>query len=353
MSLRAPTASAGPYSAAEIAEHLGGKVEGAAETRLTDVRALSDAGPEHLSFLANPRYAKQLGASRAGAVLLDREAESGGRTVIRCDDPYAAFAEALLLFHPFEWPQPGIDPRAVVADDAVVDGATIEAFAWVGPGAHVGAGTWIESGAYVGRGAVLGERCRLMPHSVVYADAVLGDRVWLNPGVVLGGEGFGFAPTPQGNVKIPQVGRVVIGDDVEIGANSCVDRGAIGETSVGRGTKLDNLVQIGHGARVGEDCLLVAYAGVAGTAKLGNRVVLAAKSGVINHVSTGDDVQVAVGSIVLHDQEAGARVAGRPAIEHGTWLRAKTAFNKLPEMVKRLRRLEKQVAELERQLSER
>ncbi len=340
--------AAGPFTAAEIAERLGGRVEGDGEAVLTDVRGLADAGPEHLSFLSNRKYVRRLKTTRAGAVLIDRATDAHGRTAIRCDDPYAAFARALALFHPLAWPAPGVDERAWVAPDAAVDpAATVEAFAWVGPGARVGPGTWLESGAVVGPGAVVGRDCRLMAHSVVCAGCELGDRVWLNPGAVIGGEGFGFAPTPEGHLRIPQTGRAVLEDDVDVGANSCVDRAAMGDTRIRRGAKLDNLVMIGHGTEVGERSLLVAYAGVAGSSRLGKNVVLAAKSGVINHLTIGDGVQVAVGARVVGDQPAGARVAGHPAIDHATWLRASAAFAELPALVKKVRALEKRVAELE------
>ena len=195
----AAEAPAGPFTVAEIAAHVGGEVEGDGSGELVDVRPLDEAGPEHLAFLSNRRYYRQLESSRAGAVLIDRETDAHGHTVIRCDDPYQAFAHSLALFHPLDWPEPGIDPRAAVANDAVVDGSTVEAFAFVGPGARIGPGSWIESGAYVGAGAEVGESCRLMPHSVLAAGCRLGDRVWLNPGAILGGEGFGFAPSPTGH----------------------------------------------------------------------------------------------------------------------------------------------------------
>ena len=341
--------AAGPFTASEIADHVGGRVEGDGGVELVGVLPLSEAGPEHLSFLSNRRYYGQLKTTRAGAVLIDHKTDRYGRSAIRCDDPYQAFARSLALFHPRPWPEPGVDPRAAVAADAVVEGATVEAFAWVGPGARVGPGSWIESGAYVGAGAEVGRTCRLMPHSVVAAGCRLGDRVWLNPGAVLGGEGFGFAPSPEGHVKIPQVGRAVLEDDVEVGANSCVDRATMGETTVRRGAKLDNLVQVAHGAEIGEGCLLVAYAGVAGSAKLGKGVIMAAKSGVINHAEIGDGAQIATGSRVLRSQPAGARLCGYPAIDQRQWLRAVTKFADLPAMAKRLRKLEARVAELEKE----
>jgi len=343
-----PSALAGPFTVTDLAVRLGGEVEGDGDRSLVDVVGLGEAGPEHLSFLANTKYTLAFRMSRAGAVLVAGDVAAEGRTVIRCGDPYRAFAQALALFHPQPWPEPWIDARAAVADDAELgEGVTIEAFAWIGPGARLGAGCWIESGAYVGAGAQLGERCRLMPGSVVYGDSVLGDRVWLNPGAVVGAEGFGFAPSPAGHAKIPQTGRSVVGDDVEIGANSCVDRATMGDTAIGAGSKLDNLVQVGHGVQLGEGVLMAAYAGVAGSAKVGRGVIFAAKSGVINHLTVGDGTVLSTQSIAFSDQPAGAQLAGTPAIDRKTWLKASAALARLPKLVSRVRELERRVAELE------
>jgi UDP-3-O-[3-hydroxymyristoyl] glucosamine N-acyltransferase len=344
--LRRPSL-AGPFTVAELAEHLGGEVEGDSGVSLVGVRTLVDAGTEHLSFLRGRRYAGQLEDTRAGAVLLDRQTDARGRTAIRCDDPYIAYARAQALFHPIRWPAVGVDPQAWIADDAEVAGATVEAFAWIGPGARVGAGSWIQAGAYVGTGARVGSDCRLMPGSVVLEGCELGNRVWLNPGAVIGGEGFGFAPHPAGHVKVPQVARAVIGDDVEIGANTSVDRGALNDTVIEAGSKLDSQVQIGHGARVGAGSLLAGFVGIAGSSRLGRFSMFGGRSGTSDHVTTGDGVQLGGGSIVFGDQPAGAKLAGYPAIEGGLWRRAVAAFSRLPEMLRRQRRLEKRLARLE------
>jgi len=335
-------------SVTELARHLGGDVEGEGERPIEGVAGLAEAGPTDLSFVANRRYLRHLATTQAGAVLIDRKTkvEREDLVLIRCDDPYAAFAHALAFFHPGPPFVAGVDPLASVGEGAVVEGARIEAFAWIGPGATVGAGSTVEAHAYVGAGATVGTGCRLMPSSVVCAGCAVGDRVWLNPGAVVGGEGFGFAPTASGNLKIPQVGRAVIEDDVEIGANSCVDRAAMGETRVRRGAKLDNLVQVGHAATVGEDNLLVAYSGVAGSSTLGKRVTLAAKAAVLGHITLGDGVTVGVASAVRDDQPAGAKITGVPAIPHSQWLRAASSFGELPELVKRIRALEAQLAQL-------
>jgi len=340
---------AGPFTAAELATQLGGVLSGPGAARLTDVRGLGDAGPEHLSFLSNRRYVGRMRETRAGAVLIDPRTEAPGHlTLIRCPDPYRAFAQALGLFHPPARPAPGVDPMARVHPSAHVDpSATVEAFVWIGPGAAVGAGSWIEAGVRVGAHATVGDGCRLMANSVVCDGCVVGDRVWLNPGAVVGSEGFGFAPTAAGNLKIPQVGRAVIEDDVELGANTCVDRAALSDTRVGRGTKTDNLVQIGHAAQIGEHGLMVAYSGVAGSSTLGDRVILAAKAAVLGHISVGDGARVGVASAVHSDVPAGAQVTGVPAIPHRSWLRAATAFRSLPGLLTDARRLEARVKELE------
>jgi UDP-3-O-[3-hydroxymyristoyl] glucosamine N-acyltransferase len=339
---------AGPFTVGDVADALGGEARGDTELILTDVHPLATAGPSSISFLANRKYRRAAESSKAGCILVASGVElADNRTVIVCEDPYLAFAETMTLFHPYTPPEADVDPRAYVAPDACVEGARIEAFAWVGPGAVVGSETWVESGAVVGAGAVVGSRCRLMPNSVVMDRCHLGDRVWLNPGAVIGGEGFGFAPGQQGHTKIPQAGDVRIGNDVEIGANSCVDRGALESTVVRDGAKLDNLVQVGHAADVGEHSLMVAYSGVAGSTKVGKGVVLAAKAAVLGHLEIGDGVQVGVASVVSKDQPAGVKVTGVPAIEHRRWLRSATAFSAIPELLTRVRELEQRIADLE------
>lgn len=331
-------------TAADLAAAVGGVVEGDPGVVITGVAGLDEAGPSDVSFLANRRYVRKLATSRAGVVFVSRGDRVGERTVIRCDDPYLAFARALGLFHPRPLPVPGVHPLAVVEGRA--DGATVGPFAYVGPGAVVGEGTVLQPNVYVGPGAVVGRDCVLMAGSVVMDGCVVGDRVWLNPGAVVGGEGYGFVPTRDGHVKIPQVGRAVVEDDVEIGANSCVDRAAVGETVVGRGAKLDNLVQVGHAAQVGPDSLMVAYSGVAGSTKLGRGVVLAARATVLGHLDVGAGTQVAAVSMLAEDTAPGERRAGIPAIDHRRWLRVAAALSDLPDLLGRVRALEAEVRRL-------
>ncbi len=338
------------WSLAELAAELGGDLEpapGAVEAiAIVGVLGIDDAGPEHISFISNRRYLRRLAHTRAGAVLVDRQAPARGATVIRVDDPYLAFARALALFHPVHAAQPGVHPAAVVDQSAVVDGAEIRALAYVGPGAVVGPGSVLHPGAHVGAGAVVGRDCLLMANAVVCDGCELGDRVVLNPGAVVGSEGFGFAPTPSGHVKIPQVGRAVVESDVELGANTCVDRAALGLTRVGRGTKTDNLVQVGHAAEVGEHGLLVAYSAIAGSTRLGRFVTLAAKALVLGHLRLGDGVQVGAGSMVTGDLEPGAKATGYPAFEHRAWRRAALALKELPSALRRIKALEERVADV-------
>jgi UDP-3-O-[3-hydroxymyristoyl] glucosamine N-acyltransferase len=338
----------GPLSLSEVAALVGGAVRGDPDRRVEGVRSLETATAEHLSFLSNRRYLKDAKVSLAGAILVSLGEDLGTRDVIEVADPYQAFARIMQHWHPYTVPAAFIDDLAWVAPDAEVDGARIEAFAWIGPGAKVGPGTWIETGAVVGAGAVIGAKCRLMPKSVVMGGCTLGDRVWLNPGAVVGGEGFGFAPGADGYIKIPQVGGVILGDDVEVGSNSCIDRAALGHTQVRAGAKLDNLVQVGHAADVGPGSLMVAYSGVAGTSRLGRGVVLAAKAAVLGHLELGDGVRVGVASAVTNDVAAGDQVTGVPAIAHRRWLRSATAFASLSEMVKTVHALEKRIEELEK-----
>ncbi|MBN1336197.1 MAG: UDP-3-O-(3-hydroxymyristoyl)glucosamine N-acyltransferase [Deltaproteobacteria bacterium] len=336
---------------AAVARSLGGVLEvgaGAdADTVLDDIRSIEEAGPEHLAFVANRRYARHIATTRAGVLLLDPHTPAPGRTTLRVPDPYLGFARALALFHPYPEVVPGVHPSAVVDPTADVTGAAVGPLAVVGAHARVGPGTRLEPGAVVGAWAVVGRDCRIGARAVVGEACVVGDRVVLNPGAVVGSDGFGFATTPDGHVKIPQVGRVVLEDDVELGACTCVDRAAVGETRVRRGAKLDNLVQVGHGATVGEHALLVACSGVAGSSRLGRFVTLAARASVLGHLEIGDGVQVGAASTVTRNLPDGARVSGHPAFAHALWRRAALSLKELPGLLSVVRRLDARVAILE------
>lgn len=342
------------WTVASVADALGGSVDGPCDGELTRVASIVDAQATDLTFLSNRRYAAHLIGCGAGAVLVttNQVRPAGAPPYIRVADPYVAFARALALLHPLDWPEPGIQLGAHVADDAVVKGVFVDTGAVVSPGAVIGAGTWIEPGVVVGRDARVGMGCRLMANAVVAPRCVLGDRVQLNPGAVVGGDGYGFAPSAAGHVKIPQCGSVVVGDDVEVGANSCIDRSALPDTHtvVGKGSKLDNLVQVGHGAQLGKGVRMVAYSGVAGSSRLGDGVTLAAKAAVLGHREVGAGVSVGVASVVHDAPRPGARVSGVPAIDHRTWLRASVALRELPELLREVRALRRRVAALEAEM---
>jgi UDP-3-O-[3-hydroxymyristoyl] glucosamine N-acyltransferase len=258
------------------------------------------------------------------------------------DDPYAALAAALEIFHPAQRPEPGVSPAADIDHSARIGEAVTAA-----PGARVGPECEVGDGSVLHPGVVLQERCRvgrdcvLHPNVVLYADTVLGDRVVIHGGSVLGSDGFGYALTPEGHRKVPQVGRVVVEDDVEIGANVTVDRATLGETLIGRGTKVDNLVQIAHNVRVGPGSILVGQVGISGSTRLGSGVVFAGQSGAAGHLEVGDGARVGAKSAVFSDVPPGETVTGIPAVGHSLWRRIATALPRLPEILRRLRRLEK------------
>ena len=354
-----------PFSPEDLAARVGARLEGAPASGATapflrGLRPLDEAGPQDVAFYANPRYKAQLAATHAGAVLVaEDEAALVPASSVRlvCAQPYVAFAKASALFHPEELPAAGIAPGAHVHAEAQVDpSAHVGAAAVVGRGARIGRGTVLHPGAIVLDYAQVGAGCTLHAGSVVREGCVLGDRVVLQPNCVIGSDGFGFALDLEGDEgrpgplhrKIPQAGIVRIEDDVELGACTCVDRATLGETVIGRGSKVDNLVQIAHNVRIGPLSLLVAQSGVSGSTTLGAGVILAGQVGVVGHLSIGDGARVGAQSGVSRDVEAGATVSGSPAIDHRDWLRLSAALPKLPELVRELRRLEKRVAELEK-----
>jgi len=339
-------------SLAELATHVGGTVEGDGSVRIRGLSSLEEAGPGDLSFYGNPRYRKELGTTRASAVLIPpgEPMTRAGVAWIRVPSPHLAFARLLSLFHPVDRPVPGVHPRAEVHHSARVDPtATVMALAVVDAGAEVGARSVLWPGTYVGEGSRIGEDCVLQPGAVVRERCVVGSRVLLQPGVVVGSDGFGFAFDPSGpaHVKVPQVGTVRIEDDVEVGAGSCIDRATTGETVVGRGTKIDNLVQIAHNVRVGPLSILCAQVGISGSTEIGQGVVLAGQVGVVGHVRIGDGARIAAQSGVPHDVSPGATVSGYPAVEHALWLRQSAALKQLPELLRELRELRARVAALE------
>jgi UDP-3-O-[3-hydroxymyristoyl] glucosamine N-acyltransferase len=307
------------------------------------VRTLSEAEEGDLSFLTHARYLPAARASRAGALLVaPGAAGSLSQDLILVAEPSLALAQLLEVFAPPSPSRPGVHATAVVAPGAVVDPrATIGPFSVVGEGSVIGSGTVLESHVAIGDDCEIGPDCRLYSHVTLYARSILGARCILHAGVVVGGDGFGYATTDSGHRKLLHLGRTVLEDDVEVGSNSTIDRGLLGDTRIGAGTKIDNLVMVAHNVDVGPGCLLVAQAGIAGSASLGKGVIVAGQSGIIGHVKIGDGVTVATKSAVLGPVEAGQQVAGIPATELSKWRRQQALVRRLAEFRRRILRLER------------
>lgn len=343
----------------ELAAHVGGQLEGDGRLLINGLNGLAEAGPGELSFYGNPRYRPQYESTRASAVLVGMEAPARpGLALVRVPNAHLAFAQVSALLHPRPaWPA-GVSPGAHVHPQAQVHPqATVMAGAVVERHARVGARSVLFPGAYVGEYAQVGEDCLLYPHATVREHCGVGSRVILHANCVVGADGFGFAFNPQGphgpeHYKVPQAGIVRVEDDVEVGACTCIDRATLGETVIGRGTKLDNLVQVAHNVRVGPLSLVCAQAGISGSAELGMGVVLAGQVGVVGHIRIGDMAKVGAQSGVAQDVEAGQVVSGSPAVPHREWLRASAALGQLPELLKEVRALRRRVEELEKEKKE-
>jgi UDP-3-O-[3-hydroxymyristoyl] glucosamine N-acyltransferase len=336
-------------SAGELAAQLDGVLAGDAAAIIMGVATLEDAGPEELSWVGDVSVLPRLAKSRAGVVLVPADcAIDAPRSLIRVADPDAAIGAALtLLAPPVDAVPAGVDPTAIVAADAVVEGACVGPRVVIGSGTRIGAGTQLHAGVVVGSRCTIGRDCVLWPNVVVRERTEMHDRVVLHPGVIIGSDGFGYQQRDGKHIKIPQIGRVVIEADVEIGANTCVDRARSGETRIGRGTKIDNLVQIGHNVRVGDDCIIVSQCGISGSTTLGRHVVLAGQVGLIDHLNIGSGVVVAAQSGVTGDIPDGKVYRGSPAVENGAYTRQAVGFRRLPQIMQQLKDLTRRVEQLE------
>ena len=332
---------------AELAARLGCELRGDGSVEVTGVAGIEQAGPGDVTFLANPRYAAHLLTTRAGAVILAPGHEAAVPCLVTAE-PYLAFVRAVALVRPPARPAPGVHPAAQVHPTAVLGpDVHVGPLAVVGPRARVGARSALHPHVVLYEGAEVGEDCVLHSGVQVREGCRLGNRVVVQNGAVVGGDGFGFARDRDGRYhKFPQVGVVVIEDDVEIGALTAIDRAALGETRIGRGTKLDNLVQIGHSVTIGEDTVLAGQVGIAGSSRIGSRVTLAGQVGVAGHLTIGDGAIATAQTGIPSSVDAGAVVSGYPAIENRAWLRSSAVFARLPELQKRLRELERKVESL-------
>ncbi|MBK9120096.1 MAG: UDP-3-O-(3-hydroxymyristoyl)glucosamine N-acyltransferase [Phycisphaerales bacterium] len=336
-------------SAAELAERLAGTLVGNGTVTICSVAPLADAGPDALSWIGDRKYVPKLATTRAGIVLVSAEIEvPPGLTAIRVADPDLALCVVLEALRP---PLPvvpvGIDPTATVAGDAVVTDACIGPHVTVSAGAVIGAGTQLHAGVYIGPGVTVGCACVLWPNVVVREYASLGDRVVIHPNATIGADGFGYHQRGGEHRKIPQIGRVVIEDDVEIGAGTCIDRARSGETRIGRGSKIDNLVQIGHNCQIGAHCIIVSQCGLSGSTVLGDYALLAGQAGVADHVRIGSRAVITARAGVMTNVPDGAVFGGQPALDHRDEFRQYAAVRRLPKLVDQVRELTKRVQQLE------
>jgi len=332
----------------EIAERLKGQIIGDENILVKGVAAIDEAGAGELTFVSHPKYEKKAAETKA-AVLMTRKAIEGvSTTFLIVADPYFSFAELLALFHPRKKKAPGVHASATLGKNVSIgEGACIGPSATLEDGVVIGADTQISAGVFVGEGSRIGAESIIYPNVTIRESVQIGKRVIIHSGTVVGSDGFGFAFHAGKYTKIPQIGGVTIEDDVEIGANVAIDRAAMGQTVIGRGTKLDNLVQVGHNVKIGSDTILVSQVGISGSTQIGNYVTLAGQVGVAGHLSIGDKVVVGGKSGVTKDIPAGSMVSGFPSIPHKAWLKSQATFQQLPALRKLVNELRQKVTQLE------
>ena len=330
----------------ELASRLGAELRGDHGVEITGVKGIEEAGPTEITFVANPRYTALARSTKAAAVLVDPEFPEITAATLRIKNPYHAFSQALGMFYrPPAYPA-AIHPTADIDPTAEIgEGAHIGAYVVVGPGVRLGAHAILLPHVVLYPGVHAGDFLFAHAHAVVREGCILGDHVTLENGAIVGADGFGFSKNEKGEwEKIPQSGPVRLGNRVDVQANACIDRATVGATEIGDGTKVDNLVQIGHGSKVGKDTLLCAQTGLAGSSVVGNNVILAGQTGIAGHCTVGDGVILTAQSAVSHDVPAGKMISGSPGFDNRIWLRAVAIFQRLPEILKRLDRVEKRVA---------
>jgi len=332
---------------------VGGVLKGDGSIEISDVRGIESAGEGHVTFAAKKKFMPLLAQSRADAVIVDHEIDTKKAQIVTAN-PLLAFAKLLDAFHPESRPEPHIDSRAVIGQNVTLGkDVTLSAFVSIGDNVSIGDGAILYPGVVVGPDCRIGADVILHPNVTLYRNTVLGNRVILHAGVVIGADGFGYTPDETGgHYKIPQIGQVVIEDDVEIGANTCIDRATVGCTTVKRGTKIDNLVQIAHNCTIGEHSILVSQAGMAGSCTLGHHVVLAGQAGLADHVTIGDQAMLAAQSGTFRDVESKAVQGGSPSVPAVTWRKYVTLLPKLPEINRKIKDLEARLKAIEKRESD-
>lgn len=336
----------------ELAAFLKGTLVGSGDAMIEDVKSLAEAGEKDITFAVDP-YTEYLPQVHAGAVIVEKEVPAGDNTLIVVENPRLAFSQLLVLFHPRQSVTRGIHPTAIIDPSARIgDDAAVMPYAFIGKNVEIGRGVTIYPNVFIGDHVKIGDGTVLYPGAVIHENCVLGKRNVIRAHAVIGGEGFGFATEKGIHTRIPQIGNVILGDDVEIGACTCIDNATLGATKVGRGTKIDNLVHLGHNVEIGEDCFLIAQTGIAGSTKAGNHVIFAGQTGCTGHITIGDNAVFAGKSGITGNVKGNAIYAGFPARPHMEWSRTQVYLKHLPEMAKTVKALQKKIAELEKQLQD-
>ncbi len=335
-----------------LAEALGLELRGT-DSVIKGVGTLEKADAEHISFLANPKYVKLLETTKAGAVICEEQFAALVPKALVSTNPYLDFAKVVSMFAHPQGSFSGISELAYRSPSATLaPGCTVYPFVYIGSDAFIDEGSVLFPGTYVGENSRIGKNCILYPNSVLMAGTELGDGVVVNAGAVLGSDGFGFAPGPQGLLKIPQIGTVEVGDDVEVGANTCVDRAVLDKTKIGSGTKIDNLVQLAHNVVLGKHCLIVSQVGISGSTTVGDGVTIAGQAGISGHLHIGDGATLGPRTGLERNIAPGEIVGGAPAMDKATFLRTLATMPKLPDMRRRLKTLEKELEMIKKQLQQ-
>jgi len=335
----------------ELAELVGGEICGDPGTLITGAADISDAGPGDVVFAESPKHLAEAMRSNASAIISGPDAKSDAKPLIKVSEPRYAFARVLEAFSTVTQPEPGIHPTSCIGEGVSLgEGVSVGYNVYVGNDVVLGNGVVLHPFVCIKDGAKLGDQCVIHPFVSIYERVEIGNRVIIHSGSVIGADGFGYTKVGDRHYKIPQIGTVVIGDDVEIGANVTIDRARTGRTEIGRGTKIDNLVHIAHNCTIGENCIIVGQVGMSGSVRVGNRVIIAGQAGIKDHVSIGDDAIVCARSGIIGDIPANSFVSGYPAGPHREQMRMHAALQRLPELLKQVRDLEQRVRELEKDL---
>ena len=347
------------FTAEQIAAYAGGTIEGNKDVIINTFAKIEEGTPGAISFLANPKYEHYIYETESSVVLVNKDfkpSQPVHATLIRVDNAYETIAKLLSLYESLQQRETGVSELASVAESAEIgEGCFIAPFAVIGKNVRLGKNTSVHAHAVIADGVVIGDDCIVYPNVTIYKDCKIGNRCILHAGCVVGADGFGFAPTPEGYEKIPQIGIVTIEDDVELGANTCVDRSTMGSTYIRKGVKLDNLVQIAHNVEVGENTVMSSQTGVAGSAKVGAWCMFGGQVGIAGHITVGNGTHIGAQSGVAGGnlaRKGGATMMGYPAVDHRTFARQSAALKSLPDALRELETLKKQVADLQTRLGE-